>query len=64
MQQIILAPLARDDLGQLMADALHCAPEPASDLAQLVHEKTAGNPFFAIQFLTALAEERLAHLRS
>jgi predicted ATPase len=24
-----------------------------------VHEKTAGNPFFAIQFLTALAEEGL-----
>ncbi len=28
-------------------------------LAQLVHEKTGGNPFFAIQFLTALAEEGL-----
>jgi len=24
-----------------------------------VHEKTAGNPFFFIQFLTTLAEERL-----
>ena len=28
-------------------------------LARLVHEKTAGNPFFAIQFMTALAEEGL-----
>jgi predicted ATPase len=28
-------------------------------LAQLVHEKTAGNPFFVIQFLYALAEEDL-----
>ena len=28
-------------------------------LAQLVHEKTAGNPFFVIQFLHALAEEGL-----
>ena len=28
-------------------------------LAQLVHEKTTGNPFFAIQFLSALAEEGL-----
>src|SRR6202035_676516 len=26
---------------------------------QLVHEKTGGNPFFAIQFLTGLAEEGL-----
>ena len=28
-------------------------------LADLVHAKTAGNPFFAIQFLSALAEEDL-----
>ena len=26
---------------------------------RLVHEKTAGNPFFAIQFISALAEEGL-----
>ena len=45
--------------GQLIADALRCEPERAAPLAQLVHEKTAGNPFFAIQFLYALAEEGL-----
>src|SRR6202044_106081 len=28
-------------------------------LAALVREKTAGNPFFTIQFMTALAEEGL-----
>ena len=44
---------------RLVADALHCEPESAGPLAQLVHEKTGGNPFFAIQFLTALAEEGL-----
>ena len=33
--------------------------ERARPLAQLVHEKTGGNPFFAIQFLTELAEEGL-----
>ena len=59
VQEITLAPLARDDLGQLIADALRCEPERAAPLAQLVHEKTAGNPFFAIQFLSALAEEGL-----
>ncbi len=59
VQHISLAPLARDDLGRLVADALHCAPEPASGLAQLAHAKTAGNPFFAIQFLIALADEGL-----
>ena len=59
VQEIILAPLAREDLGQLIADSLHCEPERAAPLAQLVHEKTAGNPFFAIQFISALAEEAL-----
>src|SRR5208282_6141683 len=33
--------------------------EHVHSLAQLVHEKTDGNPFFAIQFVTALAEEGL-----
>ena len=59
VQDIVLAPLTREDLGQLVADSLHCEPERATPLAQLVHEKTAGNPFFAIQFLSALAEEAL-----
>jgi PAS domain S-box-containing protein len=58
-QDIVLAPLAREDLRQLVADSLHCEPERAKPLAQLIHDKTAGNPFFAIQFLSALAEENL-----
>jgi len=43
-----------DDVGRLVADALHCEPERARPLTQLVHEKTEGNPFFAIQFVAAL----------
>jgi PAS domain S-box-containing protein len=59
VQEIILAPLAGEELGRLIADSLHCEPERVTPLAQLVHDKTAGNPFFAIQFLSALAEEAL-----
>ena len=59
VEEIVLAPLGLDDVGRLVADALHCEPERARPLAQLVHEKTGGNPFFAIQFFTALAEEGL-----
>ena len=59
VEQITLVPLSRDRLGQLIADALRCEPGRATPLVQLVHEKTAGNPFFVIQFLYALAEERL-----
>src|SRR5256884_2600996 len=59
VQEISLAPLAREDLGRLIADTLSCAPGDAALLARLVHEKTSGNPFFAIQFISALAEEGL-----
>ncbi|KRR03397.1 trifunctional serine/threonine-protein kinase/ATP-binding protein/sensor histidine kinase [Bradyrhizobium valentinum] len=59
VQEISLAPLAREDLVRLIADTLSCAPGDAASLARLVHEKTNGNPFFAIQFISTLAEEGL-----
>ena len=59
VHEIIPAPLDREDLGRLIADSLHCEPERVSPLAQLVHEKTGGNPFFAIQFIRVLADEGL-----
>src|SRR5262249_20915358 len=59
VHEIVLAPLTRADLAQVTRDALHCAPERATALAELIHEKTAGNPFFAMQFLAALVEDGL-----
>ncbi|MGF6508816.1 serine/threonine protein kinase [Paraburkholderia sp. 32] len=59
IEGIRLAPLAREHIELLIAEALHGEPGRAARLAQLVQEKTAGNPFFVIQFLHALAEEDL-----
>ena len=59
IEEITLAPLAREHLTQLISDALRCEPERAATLAELVHEKSGGNPFFALHFITALAEEGL-----
>jgi len=59
VQEIVLAPLGLDDIERLVVDAVHGDPSSAGPLALLVHEKTGGNPFFAIQFLMALAEEEL-----
>src|SRR5262249_41729677 len=59
VEQITLTPLGREHLEALAADALRCAPTRAVPLAQLVHRKTGGNPFFAIRFLSALADEGL-----
>src|SRR5262249_13025078 len=54
-----LGPLPRDTVRQLVADALRCAPAHAGSLADLVHQKTGGNPFFVTQFLNALSDEGL-----
>src|SRR5262249_35882922 len=69
VQEIILLPLSCEDLERLVADSLQCEPgdgptssrpaERVNALAQLIHEKTGGNPFFAIQFISALADEAL-----
>lgn len=57
VSEIALAPLAREHLQQLIADALRCEPERAAPLAELAHEKTGGIPLFVVQFLSSLAEE-------
>jgi predicted ATPase/signal transduction histidine kinase len=59
VHEIVLTPLVLGDVRRLIVDTLHCSPERARPLAQLVREKTGGNPFFAIQFLTMLTEEEL-----
>ena len=59
VQEITLTRLAREDVAQLVADAFSCGVGRATPLARLVHQKTAGNPFFVHQFLHAVVEEGL-----
>jgi PAS domain S-box-containing protein len=59
VEEINLAPLSHECLERLITDTLNCASDDAAPLARLVHEKTGGSPFFAIQFISALAEEGL-----
>jgi len=61
VRTILLAPLVLDDVAQLIVESLNCSVADAQPLAQLVLEKTGGNPFFTRQFLTTLAEEGLLH---
>ncbi|MEY9161530.1 AAA family ATPase [Bradyrhizobium japonicum] len=56
---IKLSPLTQEHLEELVASALRCGLERAAPLAKLVHVKTGGNPFFAVQFLSSLVEEGL-----
>ena len=59
IHQILLSPLTYHDLGKLISESLRCEVQRAKPLVQLVHAKTGGNPFFTIQFLSALANEAL-----
>ncbi|MFZ6044738.1 AAA family ATPase [Pseudomonas sp. CR3202] len=59
IDEITLAPLARLHIEQLIAESLHCEPAHIEPLARLVLDKTAGHPFFVVQFLQTLAEESL-----
>lgn len=59
VHDIKLAPLTKESLGELVADTLRCHASEAAPLANLVHAKTDGNPFFVIQFIHVLADEGL-----
>jgi PAS domain S-box-containing protein len=59
IKELRLGPLKPNHVGTLVADALHTDPHRVAALAGLMFEKTGGNPFFTIQFLTALVGEGL-----
>ncbi|MFT5913900.1 MAG: histidine kinase [Bacteroidia bacterium] len=57
-QEIDLQPLKQSSIENLVSDTLKIDKE-SKGLAELVHLKTQGNPFFATQFLEMLYEEKL-----
>jgi predicted ATPase/signal transduction histidine kinase len=56
---IALQPLAIDHVNQLIADTLNSSTEETRPLAELVFNKTNGNPFFLTQLLQSLYTENL-----
>lgn len=59
IHDVKLAPLRFEDLAHLVADAVHAEAKDVWPLARLIYEKTGGNPFFTIQFLSALEDDAL-----
>ncbi|MEH2280199.1 MAG: AAA family ATPase [Nostoc sp.] len=57
--EILLTPLNLVYVNQLIADTLHSSAEQVAPLAQLIIEKTDGNPFFVNEFLKTLHQENL-----
>jgi len=59
VSEIELRPLGLPEIAELLAETLQESPASLRSLAELVFAKTDGNPFFALQLVTSLAEERL-----
>src|SRR5260370_4160800 len=54
VHDIVLAPLAREDLEQLILDSLHCELDHATPPTHLSENKTRRNPFFPIPYYPLL----------
>ena len=59
VSSIQLENLSPHALNLLISDSLKCSPGHTESLAADIHEKTGGNPLFAIQFLQSLNEDGL-----
>ncbi|MDB9512569.1 AAA family ATPase [Kamptonema animale CS-326] len=59
INNIILSPLTRSQVNQLIADSLGNSTESCKDLAELLTNKTQGNPFFLTQLLQSLYKDNL-----
>jgi len=59
VKELRLSPLSISDVARLVSDALHSETARVGALAEVLHSKTAGNPFFTVQFLRSLADEGL-----
>ncbi|MFM2313282.1 MAG: hypothetical protein RLZZ04_2558 [Cyanobacteriota bacterium] len=59
VNQINLKPLALEQVSQFIADTLNSTPAYVQPLAELVWQKTNGNPFFINEFLKTIDAEHL-----
>ncbi|WP_036486493.1 AAA family ATPase [Myxosarcina sp. GI1] len=59
LQEIVLTPLKLESLSQLIAETMNRDAGFIRPLAQLVLQKTEGNPFFVNEFLRMLHSENL-----
>ncbi|MDM0066295.1 PAS domain-containing protein [Variovorax sp. J31P207] len=64
VEEIFLAPLLAGEIGNLVGDTLARTPETCAEVAQLVYRASAGNPFFATQFISGLSDEGLFERRN
>lgn len=59
VHDVVLDVFSEATVANLLAETLRTSAQALLPLARLVHDKTLGNPFFVIQFLTTLVDDRL-----
>ncbi|MEZ2318540.1 MAG: AAA family ATPase [Microcoleus sp.] len=59
VNNIVLEPLDLENVTEIVADTLNNSTEKVKNLAELICNKTGGNPFFVTQLLQALYQENL-----
>jgi diguanylate cyclase (GGDEF)-like protein len=62
IHRITLGPLNVNSINMIIMNTLMCDAEKSLPLAELISRKTAGNPFFVIQFLKNIYDNRLLQL--
>jgi len=56
-ENLPIEALNAQDVKRLLAGILRCRPDVCDPMAEVIHEKTLGNPFFVHQFIKTLYEE-------
>ncbi|MCW5315476.1 AAA family ATPase [Nostoc sp. KVJ3] len=59
VEELLLKPLAAPHITQLLIDTFNCESSQAETLADLLFQKTQGNPFFLTQLLKVLHQDNL-----
>ncbi|MFP5270624.1 protein kinase domain-containing protein [Coleofasciculus sp.] len=59
VNQILLTPLSIENITQLLIDTLQRDRDAVNSLAELILQKTSGNPFFINEFLKTINQENL-----
>lgn len=60
--RIGLGPLSQADVRALVADSLELPTDECASLADLIDQKTGGNPFFVNQYMRSLVDDRMLAL--
>lgn len=59
IRHIVLDALDRNEIAEIVADTVHDEQSSVAPLATLVYQKTAGNPYFTIEFLRSICDANL-----